>query len=138
MKNALIYDASTFDGSTIEELAVFWGTKLVDRYDDFDEAVTAFDMTFAGFNDYIDESLTLTSSGDSFFGTYCDAHCIGYAAEEEGSNQIGGTWSKVSSAPEIDPASLASGLTLLLGGLLVLRGRLSRQPGRGPVDAQSH
>ncbi len=38
MKNALIYDASTFDGSTIEELAVYWGTGLVDRYDDFDGA----------------------------------------------------------------------------------------------------
>jgi hypothetical protein len=31
--------------------------------------------------------------------------------------------STASSAPEIDPASAASGLTLLLGGLLVLRGR---------------
>jgi Ice-binding-like len=32
------------------------------------------------------------------------------------------------SAPEIDPASAASGLTLLLGSLLVLRGRLRVQP----------
>ena len=29
-------------------------------------------------------------------------------------------------APEIDPASAASGLTLLMGGLLVLRGRSAR------------
>ena len=29
-------------------------------------------------------------------------------------------------APEIDPASAASGLTLLVGGLVVLRGRRSR------------
>ncbi len=33
------------------------------------------------------------------------------------------------SAPEIDPASAASGLTLLLGGLVVLRGRRSTKPG---------
>jgi hypothetical protein len=33
------------------------------------------------------------------------------------------------SAPEIDPASAASGLTLLLGGLVVLLGRRSTKPG---------
>ena len=37
------------------------------------------------------------------------------------------------SAPEIDPASVASGLTLLLGSLLVLRGRLRVQPGRNSL-----
>lgn len=86
-----------------------------------DGSITAFDMTFSGFNDYINEQLTLTSSGDSFSGTYCNAHCIGYAAQEQGSNQVGGAWTVA--APEIDPASAASGLTLLLGTLLVLRGR---------------
>jgi len=33
---------------------------------------------------------------------------------------------KVVTAPEIDPASAMSGLTLLLGGLVVLRGRRSK------------
>jgi hypothetical protein len=37
------------------------------------------------------------------------------------------------SAPEIDPASAASGLTLLLGSLLVLRGRLRPQPSRNSL-----
>jgi hypothetical protein len=37
------------------------------------------------------------------------------------------------SAPEIDPTSAASGLTLLLGSLLVLRGRLRVQPGRNSL-----
>ena len=32
-------------------------------------------------------------------------------------------WKHVHSAPEIDPAGAAAGLTLLLGGLAVLRGR---------------
>jgi hypothetical protein len=31
------------------------------------------------------------------------------------------------SAPEIDPAGLASGLTLLLGGLFVIQGRRTRE-----------
>lgn len=34
----------------------------------------------------------------------------------------------VNAAPEIDPTSAASGLTLLLGGLMVLRGRRSAKP----------
>jgi urate oxidase/2-oxo-4-hydroxy-4-carboxy-5-ureidoimidazoline decarboxylase len=38
MKNALLYDAATFDGTTIEELAVYWAQHLVDRYKDFDGA----------------------------------------------------------------------------------------------------
>lgn len=32
-------------------------------------------------------------------------------------------WTPVTSAPEIDPASAMAGLTLLAGGLVVLRGR---------------
>jgi len=31
-------------------------------------------------------------------------------------------------APEVDPASAAAGLTLLMGGLVVLRGRRSKKP----------
>jgi urate oxidase len=38
MKNALLYDASTFTGSTIEELAAYWALRLVERYEDFDGA----------------------------------------------------------------------------------------------------
>jgi hypothetical protein len=41
-----------------------------------------------------------------------------------GSNTTPGVWtSPAAQAPEIDPASAASGLTLLLGGVAVLRGR---------------
>ena len=41
--------------------------------------------------------------------------------------------SSIAKAPEIDPASAASGLTLLLGSLLVLRGRLRVQPSRNSL-----
>jgi hypothetical protein len=49
-----------------------------------------------------------------------------------GNNGGGGTGGGMS-APEMDPASAASALTLLLGSLLVLRGRLRVQPGRNSL-----
>jgi hypothetical protein len=45
----------------------------------------------------------------------------------------GGTGGGGNAAPEMDPASAASGLTLLLGSLLVLRGRLRVQPIRNSL-----
>jgi hypothetical protein len=39
------------------------------------------------------------------------------------SSDHAGVWTSHVAAPEIDPASAASGLALLLGGLVVLRGR---------------
>jgi len=45
----------------------------------------------------------------------------------------GGTGGGGHAAPEMDPASAASGLTLLLGSLLVFRGRLRVQPSRNPL-----
>ena len=48
-----------------------------------------------------------------------------------GANPLGVNQSQeflvVTRAPEIDPASAASGLTLLLGGLAVLRGRSAKK-----------
>jgi hypothetical protein len=45
-----------------------------------------------------------------------------------GSNTTPGVWtSPAAKAPEIDPASAASGLTVLLGGVAVLRGRRRRE-----------
>ena len=47
----------------------------------------------------------------------------GFGCGSTGSNTTPGVWtSSATQAPEIDPASAASGLTLLLGGLAVLRG----------------
>jgi hypothetical protein len=50
-----------------------------------------------------------------------------------GNNGGGGGTGGVMSAPEMDPASAASALTLLLGSLLVLRGRLRVQPSRNSL-----
>jgi hypothetical protein len=43
-------------------------------------------------------------------------------------NATPGAWLVTTQAPEIDTASAASGLTLLLGGLAVMRGRRTRLP----------
>jgi hypothetical protein len=44
------------------------------------------------------------------------------------SNATPGAWLVTTQAPEIDTRSAASGLTLLLGGLAVMRGRRTKQP----------
>jgi hypothetical protein len=46
-----------------------------------------------------------------------------FACGDTGSNMKPGVWTSPTRAPEIDPASAASGLTLLLGGVAVLCGR---------------
>jgi type VI secretion system secreted protein VgrG len=55
-------------------------------------------------------------------------------ANDKGSGGFsGGSTGGIAKAPEIDPASAASALTLLLGSLLVLRGRLRVQPSRNSL-----
>ena len=60
----------------------------------------------------------------------CKVFCELYA-----SNTANGTWTTVTSAPEIDPASAASGLTLLLGGLAVF---LARRRSSGRISVSTH
>jgi Ice-binding-like len=55
----------------------------------------------------------------------------GGGVNDQGSAGFSG--GNIAKAPEIDPASAASGLTLLLGSLLVLRGRLRVQPSRNSL-----
>lgn len=78
---------------------------------------------------------SITSWGDSFSSGLSTPLCgadSGIPApcyDVSESNSAGGSWtSKVAAAPEFDPASSMSALTLLLGGLLILRGR--RSPAR--------
>jgi hypothetical protein len=81
-------------------------------------------FTFVGTNSPSGNSVVLGTSGDSYAGfgstpSGCGptGGCSLFIQE---SNTTPGVWSV---APEIDPASAASGLTLLLGDLAVLRGR---------------
>jgi type VI secretion system secreted protein VgrG len=61
----------------------------------------------------------------------CSGSGTAAGAPDTGSTGLNG--GSTAKAPEIDPASAASGLTLLLGSLLVLRGRLRVQPSRNSL-----
>jgi hypothetical protein len=65
-----------------------------------------------------------TQSGDSAQYVIVEPNFGGINEYDDVANSSSGSWT---AAPEIDPASAASGLTLRLGGLAVLRGR---RPGR--------
>jgi hypothetical protein len=83
-------------------------------------------FTFVGTNSPSGNSVVLGTSGDSYvgFGSTpfgCGQNGCSLLIQE--SNTTPGVWSVAQKAPEIDPASAASGLTLLLGGLAVIRGR---------------
>jgi hypothetical protein len=101
--------------------------------------LTAWDIVvrsvvLRGYTPESSAGVTITNAGDSFFAsndtTFCGQPpfpppgCFNISA----SNGTPGVWT--TPAPEIDPASAASGLTLLLGGLAVLRGR--RKLGAAP------
>lgn len=62
---------------------------------------------------------TVTSAGDTEDVYPQGAHEVFYTA----SNTVAGTWTEEAQAPEIDPASATSALTLLAGFLAIVRGR---------------
>lgn len=85
---------------------------------------------FEGTNSPSWATTAIGNAGDAFTTGFSTPSCAAppgvsipcYSVSE--SNAAGGSWqSTVARAPEIDPASAAGGLTLLLGGLAVLRGR---------------
>jgi len=62
---------------------------------------------------------------DGYFGGKPDT-CISEVSDHSCTTGGSGGWGVVS-APEIDPAATISAVTLLLGGLLVLRGRKANE-----------
>jgi hypothetical protein len=67
------------------------------------------------------DSATMSTTCTAFFSAGSPQS---FGCGSTGSNTTPGVWtSPATKAPEIDPASAASGLTLLLGGVAVLRGR---------------
>jgi hypothetical protein len=83
----------------------------------------------------IGNSLSNNCSGSGSLGSGVNDHGSGgFSGGFNGtSGGTGGGTGGGMSAPEMDPASAASGLTLLLGSLLVLRGRLRVQPSRNSL-----
>jgi hypothetical protein len=70
------------------------------------------------------DSATLSTTCTAFFPAGSPRDFESFGCGSTGSNTTPGVWtSPAAKAPEIDPASAATGLTLLLGGLAVLRGR---------------
>lgn len=83
-------------------------------------------FTYLGTNSPSGNSIVLGLGGDSYtgFGSTPDG-CGppgGCSLLVQESSATPGVWSVPQKAPEIDPATAAGGLTLLLGGLAVLRG----------------
>ena len=69
------------------------------------------------------DSATMSTTCTAFFSPSLQPP-QSFPCGSSGSNTTPGVWtSPAAQAPEIDPASATSGLTLLLGGVAVLRGR---------------
>jgi hypothetical protein len=76
----------------------------------------------------IGSSISNSCSGRGSLGSGVNDHgSKGFSGGNFSGGSGGGTGGDMS-APEVDPASAASALTLLLGSLLVLRGRMRVQP----------
>ena len=70
------------------------------------------------------DSAMMSATCTAFFPAGSPRDFESFGCGSTGSNTTPGVWtSPATKAPEIDPASAASGLTLLLGGVAVLRGR---------------
>jgi hypothetical protein len=90
---------------------------------------------FEGTNAPSFAAITIGNAGDTYSSGFSNPSCNAppgvpvdcYTVTE--SNAAAGFWkATVTQAPEMDPASAASGLTLLLGGLAVLRSRRKSIP----------
>jgi hypothetical protein len=94
-------------------------------------AITSWDvylhLNIASTNSPTENTIVLGPSGDTYTGSGSSPSvcrlpggCTQFLQE---SNTTPGSWTVAHQAPEIDPASAASDLTLLFGCLAVLRGR---------------
>ena len=82
----------------------------------YTETATSVDFRGVG-----GDSATMSTNCTAFFSS---GPPQSFSCGSTGSNTTPGVWtSPAARVPEIDPALAASGLTLLLGGIAVLRGR---------------
>ena len=87
------------------------------------ETLTSSDIAGVG-----GDSATISTNCTAFFSPSLQPP-QSFSCGSTGSNTKPGVWtSPAAKAPEIDPASAGSGLTLLLGGVAVLRGRRKLEP----------
>lgn len=110
--------------------SIFWnGSNGTFQFTTSNGAVTGWDVGLGECPCYGTETLSLVNGGDSYslnIGFTPDAgpDQTLYSGSTSGTS---GTWvaEGAAEAPEIDPSSAIGGLTLLLGGLAVVRGRSS-------------
>jgi hypothetical protein len=123
-------DVSAF-GNTPQSLTTYAGASGTIDLIESKGAITGatMDITFSSYHSPT-MYLTIGPTGDSFVYTYAGTNgpCTQQGADEPNPCTIGaysdaaGVW-QVSRVPEIGPASVAGELTLVLGGVAVLRGR---------------
>jgi hypothetical protein len=124
---------ATFEFTTVKGKITGWS---IDLYGGIDESTNSPSY----------ESGLIGLSGDSYSGGFSSPSCnappgfptpcfaVSFA------NSKPGAWTASVNTPELDPASLAGGLTLLLGGLAVLCGRrvaplaIIAPNGRSPIS----
>jgi hypothetical protein len=87
-----------------------------------------FTLTPTSTNQWAAETLTFTATGSSTTIEFLADSA--YTSEYTGLDNVSVQQIGSVSAPEIDPASAASALTLLFGGLAILRGRRAAKPCR--------
>jgi hypothetical protein len=91
--------------------------------------VTAYDfelnVEFGEFDPFSVLQESITSSGDSYRSLACDENNV--CSTVTATTTKVGALTQIQQAPEVDPRSAASGLTLLLGAVAVLRGRRTRR-----------
>jgi hypothetical protein len=147
----LVYEPGTFSGTALVDISTdtIPGATISTCCGAFTESYTTSALTpdlgsglnlilpvisYANLGEQPLLSLVFDLSSDSVSGTVAGPQAV----SAPGIDQVGATYTldmvgtltpeltttiPPMAAPEIDPASAASGLTLLLGGLLVLRGR---------------
>jgi hypothetical protein len=123
-------DVSAF-GETPQLLTPYAGASGTINLIESKGAITGatMDITFSSYHEPT-MYLTIGPTGDSFAYIYAGTNgpCTQQGSDEpnpctiSASSGSAGTW-QVSRVPEIAPESVASGLSLLLGGVAVLRGR---------------
>jgi hypothetical protein len=90
-----------------------------------------FTLSPSGLNQWASETLSFTATGSSTTIEFLANSA--YTSRYVGLDNVSVQQVPSSSVPEIDPASAASGLTLLLGGLAILCGRRVVRPDRRTV-----
>jgi hypothetical protein len=119
------FSSATADPANFEFVAYFGFSTTNGKITDWDVVLNSGIITTSGYAQAVEY---ITRYGDSYTYEKYNLGCgtpgaVGDCFTSTTTSTAPGTWTTTAQAPEISPASAASGLMLLLGGLAVLRGR---------------